>query len=213
MLDLRRVLALDLSTKTGWSVGESSDQGYRMVAHGQVPKVACPAGQYPDNFLEWSALCFGPVSDLLDEWAPDVLVVEDTAIKPDSNALSQKILEFIHFRVAKMVAETGIERLYLMTDEWRRLVGCEMTKAERKQNQVVSKAKGKARALLPKGDKSVVVVKGEDGRRIGRVTRKHVNVRRANEAFGLGLKIKDNDVADALMLGLAYHEKRKREAQ
>jgi len=49
-------------------------------------------------------------------------------------------------------------------------------------------------------------------KRIGKITRKHVNVRRANELFESFLTepliLKDQDIADALLLALAYHMKK-----
>jgi hypothetical protein len=38
----------------------------------------------------------------------------------------------------------------------------------------------------------------------GKVTSKHLSVSKANEIFGLCLKMKDNDIADSAMLALAY---------
>ena len=38
----------------------------------------------------------------------------------------------------------------------------------------------------------------------GKVTKKHLAVRRANDLFNLTLIQKDNDVADSLLLGTAY---------
>jgi hypothetical protein len=47
---------------------------------------------------------------------------------------------------------------------------------------------------------------------MGKITRKHVNIRRANEVFGAFLKTplrkKDEDTADSLLLGYCYHLRR-----
>ena len=70
-----------------------------------------------------------------------------------------------------------------------------MTKEEKKQNAQIRKKKKATGAT---------VVKNEEGKRIGKIGKKHVNVRRANELFGLELKLKDEDRADAILLGYAY---------
>jgi len=208
-MDKKVVLALDVSTKTGWSVGLSSSEGYKLLEHGAIPKVSCPPGKYPENFLKWAKECFAPIHELLKSHAPDVVVIEETA-SLSKNAHDQKILEFIHFMVATMLAETGIDRRYFMTEEWRRICGCVMNDAEKLQGKIVRNAKKRARSS---GQEGVVVVKNEAGKRIGRVTRKHINVRRANEVFGLNLKIKNEDIADSLLLGYAWHTLRRRKEQ
>jgi hypothetical protein len=38
----------------------------------------------------------------------------------------------------------------------------------------------------------------------GKVTKKHLSVRWVNETFGFNMKVKDNDICDAVCLGSAY---------
>jgi lipopolysaccharide export system protein LptC len=78
-----------------------------------------------------------------------------------------------------------------------------MSKEESKHNKVVKAYKGKHKTKI---------AYDESGKRIGRLTRKHINVRRANEVFGEfltePLRMKDEDAADSLMLGYCYHLRR-----
>ena len=78
-----------------------------------------------------------------------------------------------------------------------------MTKEESKHNKAVKKYKEK---------NATSIAYDEKGKRIGRLTKKHINVRRANEVFGQYLKTplkkKDEDTADSLLLGYCYHLRR-----
>jgi hypothetical protein len=59
------------------------------------------------------------------------------------------------------------------------------------------KAKSKAGGSLTPAEKKALGLKG-------RVTKKHVAVIEANRRFGLDFKQKDNDIAEAILLGVAY---------
>lgn len=198
-----RVLSLDISTKTGWALLVSGDDCV-LEQNGQISQIPCPDEPYPGSFVSWARLCFKEIADLVDNLGPDVLVIEQTAAGSKS-IHSQKILEFIHFLVAQFVQETGIKAIYLMTEEWRRETGCKMTKEESKHNKEVKKYKEKH---------DTKIARDKDGKRIGKLGRKHINVRRANEVFGKFLpkllKKKDEDTADALLLAYCYHLRRKR---
>lgn len=200
-----RVLSLDISSKTGWALLVSGQGSLLLEACGQVPQIhASGETPYPDSFVDWAYKCFAEIVMLIDRFTPDVLVIEETA-GGSKSAHSQKILEFIHFLVAKLIKDTGIKAVYVMTEVWRRVTGCKMTKDESKHNKKVKKFKE---------EHDTKVAKDESGKRIGKLTRKHINIRRANEVFGEylsePLKKKDEDTADALMLAYYYHVKEKR---
>lgn len=200
-----RVLSLDISTKTGYALLVSEQDSFDLEAYGQVPALHVPVEvPYPVSYVDWAYKCFSEIVRLIDRFTPDVLVIEETA-GGSKSAYSQKILEFIHFLVAKLIKETGIKAVYVMTEEWRRKTGCLMTKSESKHNKEVKKYKEKH---------DTKVAKDIAGKRIGKLTRKHINIRRANEVFEEYLPVllrkKDEDTADALMLAYYYHVKEKR---
>lgn len=196
---MERVLSLDISTKTGWALILSGDSEYELERYGQVPKIEMPDGPYPVSFVDWAHLCYGKIVELIDELHPDVLIIEETA-GGSKNAHSQKILEFIHYLVARYIKETGVKNIYTMTEVWRRETGCKMTKEESLHNKAVKKYKEK------NGTK---IAYDESGKRIGKLSRKHINIRRANEIFGQylsePLRKKDEDTADALLIAYSYH--------
>lgn len=199
-----RVLSLDISSKTGWACLISSPEGFSLEATGQVPAIHEPEGTYPSNYVEWAYMNFGKILELIENYQPDVLIIEETA-GGSKSGMSQKILEFTHFLVAKFIRETGIRCIYLLTEQWRRETGCLMTKEEKKRNAFVSKQKR---------DTGVKLARDKEGKIVGKISRKHVNVRRANELFEkyleTPLRMKDEDTADALMLAYAYHARKMR---
>lgn len=197
-----RILSLDISTKTGWALLISSKEGCFPESAGRLTQISEPAGIYPENYVDWAYQCYGEISDLIDNTAPDVLIIEETS-RGSKNNFSQKILEFIHFLVAKYIKETKIKSIYVMSEQWRRETGCKMSKQESVHNKQVRNYKK---------NNSSKIAYDEVGKRIGIIGRKHVNIRRANEVFGQylpgPLKRKDEDMADSLMLGFAYHLRR-----
>lgn len=198
-----RVLALDISSKTGWSLQVSSADGMMLEQYGQIPKSSEPVGTYPSNYVMWAYQCFGEILELIETHAPDVLVIEETS-KGSKNAMSQKILEWIHFLLARLIKETSIKCYFLLTEEWRRVVGCNrMTKEDKARNKEVREYK-KVNKTSVSYDKK--------GKRIGLINRKHLNVRKANELYKSFLKepliMAQEDTADSLLLGMAYHMRR-----
>lgn len=196
-----RILSLDISTKTGWSL-QISAEDVTLESFGQIDQIPEPDGQYPSVYVDWAYLCYETIVELIDSLHPDVLVIEETCAG-SKNVYSQKILEFIHFLVAKLIKETKIKAVYLLTGAWRSEVGAKMTKEESAHNKYVREYKAKNGTKL---------AYGKDGKRIGIKTKKHINIRRANEVFGAfldkPLQKKDEDTADALMLGYCYHLRR-----
>lgn len=190
-----RVLGLDISSKTGYSLFRSSPDLIVLEEFGKLEQIKQPDEPYPGSYITWAYTVYEKISGLIDRLHPTVLVIEETS-KGSKNAMSQKFLEWIHFLVAKFIKETNIKAVYLMTGEWRNIVGCKMTKEESKRNKDVRKYKSK---------NSTSLAYDEKGKRVGIITKKHVNVRKTNEIFGLELKVGENDIADAVLLGYAYH--------
>lgn len=194
-----RVLSLDISTKTGYALVVSSEESIVPESYGQIPKVPMPDGPYPEAFVEWAYQCYGQIRNLVDNLNPDILVIEETASNSKSSH-SQKILEWIHFLVAKLIKDTKIKNVYLMTGEWRSIISAKMTKEESLHNKAVKKYKEK---------NNTKIAYNEAGKRIGKITKKHVAIRVANETFGKffkePLRKRDEDLADALCIALAYH--------
>jgi hypothetical protein len=194
-----RILALDVSTKTGWSLLDSDGKDFTLIEYGKIDKTSEPDGQYPANFVQWASDIFFHINLLIEKHKPNVLVIEETA-SGSKSIYSQKILEWIHFLLANYIKECSMKAVYLMTEQWRRETGCLMSKEESKHNKQVKTYKMKA---------GTNIAYDINGKRIGKITRKHVNIRRANEVFSKflsePLRKKDEDTADSLLLGYCYH--------
>lgn len=200
----QRVLTLDVSSKTGWAFMHSDHTSDEVVLeeYGTLPAIHEPVGMYPGNYVDWAYLCYAEIMKLVDRFAPNVLVIEET-VAGSKAVYTQKFLEWVHFLLAKFIRDTKIEAVYLLTGAWRSEVGCKMTKEESLHNKKVKKYKEANDTSIAYDDK---------GKRIGKLTKKHINVRRANEVFGKYLKTplkkKDEDTADSLLLGYCYHLRR-----
>jgi hypothetical protein len=183
-----KTLAIDLSTKTGWALFE--DGVYR--TSGYLPKVTVDdfnvnndpnkSPSYPMNLIVAAEAVAAHVKRLIEDQAPDHIVIENTV--RGRNRHTQRLLEFLHFCFLKTVA--GRTFTYMDPSEWRSVVELRLSKDDKKNNGLVSK-----------------------GKKRGRINKKHLAVRMVNELYSLGLKIKDNDQADAILLGLAYETRAK----
>ena len=204
-MDKEIVLSLDLSTKTGYACGTSSNSGILLKDYGTIEQIHQPLGDYPSNYVIWAYDCFEKIRALIDKFKPEVLVIEETS-KGSKNAMSQKILEWLHFLLAQWIKDNGMKSVYIMTEEWRRDIGCKMSDEEKLKNKQVRDYK---KAYAKKHGKKTSVAYDINGKRIGLVGRKHVNIRRVSEIFAgqlkNPLKRKDEDLADGLGLLASYH--------
>ena len=189
-----KLLSLDLSSKVGYAVAEIDleTKDFKLVESGGVPKVDCGKEPYPTNYYNWALTCSNQTIELIKKVKPDKVVIEETT--PGRNALSQKFLDWVHLLIIKyLVIDNKYDLQYLRTGEWRKLIDLHQTKEDKLQNKEINKIRKAT------GDK---VVKA-DGKRIGKITKKHLSVRFANEKFDLSLKLKDNDQADAICIAFA----------
>jgi len=197
-----RILALDMSSKTGWASMVSSDSGIDLEDFGMIDPIHQPEGPYPSNFVDWAYLIFDSVEGLIKRFKPDILAIEETCAG-SKGVYTQKILEFSHFLVAKYIKECNIRSVYLLTGAWRSEVGAKMTKEESAHNKYVKDYKEKNKT------KRAYDI---NGKLIGKKTKKHINIRRANEIFSKflekPLRKKNEDEADALLLGYTLHLRR-----
>jgi len=189
-----RILALDASTKTGWALFVDG----KLVESGALPPVSVNdfnvnrdphlSPYYPLNVVHAAETMANKIERLLEVYGPlDAVVVENT--NKGKNRHTQRILEFIHFCMLKLFQNRTQKMAYMDTSEWRSLVGLWMTKDDKKNNRDVS-----------------------TGKKRGKITKKHLAVRTVNERYKMNLKLKDNDQADAILLGEAYITKRKSQA-
>lgn len=167
-------LGLDISTKTGWAIVNDG----RLVSHGLItapnPKLENVAEDF--NMVLRAHEVVAQILSKIAETRPDKIVIEQT--NQGSFRSSQKQLEFLHCLLLWLVDRDQWPRMkYVNTSEWRSNIGLALSKEQRDHNKNVKKKKAK-----------------------GKITPKHLSVAWANKTYGLKLKLKDNDIADAIAL-------------
>ena len=183
-----KIFALDISTKTGFAYfedGELKEYGLIQLKdmHGEVKKVD-DFGSYPENYQEYTFEIATKIKNKFDSivasdfWDDGVIVIEETT--KSKAVYTQKMLEFIHCQFIRFFTGKGFLIRYVRTGEWRKTLNLVLSKKDKEHNKLVRKKEAR-----------------------GLITKKHLSVRKANELFDLNLKMKDNDIADALLIGYA----------
>lgn len=153
-----KLLCLDLSTKSGWSVLE----GENLIQYGNIiSKVSGDetSSTYPMNFISMAKDLAVQVQILINQHQPSVVIIEET--NKGKNRYSQKQLEFIHFAVNERISGTPVR--YLDTSEWRTLLGLSLDKGQRKVNTELNKMRNDFTEVLSQEYDSV---HGGDLRRV-----------------------------------------------
>ncbi len=197
-----RVLSLDASTHAGWALleGELGCVKPTIVAEGLIEndKPVQAFGPYPGNYLHAATSIANRLFDLVTEHKPDVVVIEETNL--GKNRYAQKLLEFIHCSLlAQLTLEWVGKVVYLSSSSWRQALDLRLDSEQKKNNAKISKA----RKLVRETGISITAAKKQVGVK-GKITKKHLAVNRVNEVYDLKFKVKDNDRADAICLGMAY---------
>lgn len=194
-----KILAIDPSTHAGWALFEGEmGSTPRLQEHGLVESGAGVAsyGAYPFNYLLASKAVVDRLVDIFFRVQPHIVVLEDSNL--GKNRYAQKLLEFIHCSLLKRL-EGLAPVVYFSSSSWRQALDLRMDSEQRKNNAKIAKAKklAKEKGLSISAAKKQLGVKGK-------ITKKHLSVNRVNEVYGLNFKMKDNDQADAICLGLAF---------
>lgn len=188
-----KVLALDISTKAGWALADET--GPLKFGSLQLDHPVLAYGEYPWSYDKASEAMAAMLHEIVLREAPDVIVIEETNL--GKSRYAQKTLEFIHKSMLVRLRSFIGKVIYVSSSSWRQALGLVMTKADKKNNAKLSKAKKTAAELGVKLDKKALGVRGK-------INKKHLALRYVNETFSLSLKVKDNDAADAICLAAAY---------
>lgn len=193
------ILGLDISSKPGWATLKTVAGEAVLLSHGTLFMGLKPEdfGSYPLNYLNMADYVAQRILSLVRQVEAEhgvqaeIVIEETTASK---NNYSQKTLEFIHAATLKHLRDLGRVPVYIRTGTWRNVVGANQNAEEKKLNSKISRIKAKTGSKLAK----------IDGKVVGRITRKHTAIRAFYEHFGIQLRRKDEDAADAGMVALAY---------
>ena len=131
-----KLLCLDLSTKTGWSILEDG----KLLTYGLITHKVDgdnTSENYPRNYINTATLIAIGIKIVLLDHRPDFIIIEET--NSGRNRFSQKTLEFIHFAVNEMFysIRTTSKVHYLDTSEWRSLLGISLSTEDRQLNKEI----------------------------------------------------------------------------
>lgn len=202
---IERVLALDLSSRTGWALYDDGKLTKFGVIESDGNALTSSGVRYPWSLLTNILQMRENIRLLLEETHPNCVVIEETNL--GKQRYSQKYLEWLHFAVVAyldvLCKEDELHHqkvYYISTSSWRRTLGLTLSKADVKNNRKVRKIK--TDSVLSAGVKKQLLK--ELGAR-GKVTQKHLSCRYVKETHGITLKVStENDIADAICLGDAY---------
>lgn len=172
-------IGLDVSTKTGFAVIQDGI----LLSKGLIKLEKKHNNKSPEdlNLLANAEEISDRIWHLIDIERPDKVMIEQT--NAGRFRQSQKQLEFLHCLILqkyqkRVDSDTKVPSIfYVDTSKWRSSLSIRLTKEQRKHNKSV-----------------------KDGKSRGKITSKHLAVAWANSKFDLKLKLKDNDIADAICL-------------
>ncbi len=182
-----RVLSIDASSHIGWALMEDN----QLIEYG-VEHVMCHDNAWPFGVHQWARDIASRIFQIIEKYPADKILVERANSSRFRN--SQNVLDWMHFDLISILVDEGYQEklLYVDSSHWRKTIGMKLSTEQKKQNKLAKQA-SKAGTILK-----------VNGKRKGRVTKKHLAVEYVNEKYNLQLKLKDNDIADALCLAASY---------
>jgi Holliday junction resolvasome RuvABC endonuclease subunit len=218
------LLALDLSTSTGWALFD--DQG-SLFRYGQIAtsQTVEKYGEYPFNFIASAEELGKKIEALVDEVKPTEVCIEE--INNGRSRYSQRILEWAHFVVVSLLKERNLTPKYINTGEWRgNCLKLSVSSSKKLAKIPLKEFANKKKTLeslkkqckgASKETKQVLMVERKQIETElallktdlmnkclwGKIDKKSIAIAYVNANFNLNLKKSDDDVADAICLGVA----------
>ena len=179
---------MDVSSHTGYSILEDEN----LISYG---KLEIPCGEddsWPLGIHAWAKRTAKTVFELIEKTECDFIVIERSNSSSWRN--SQNYLDFSHCFLIDICLEKGYfsKVRYIDSTKWRKICEIKLTKEQSKHNKLARQA-----------NKAGTTYK-VNGKRKGITSKKHLAVNMVNEKYGLKLKVKQNDEAESILLGLAY---------
>ena len=200
------MLALDLSSRTGWAFYQNGVLKERGVCAAEGQVLTSSTLKYPWSMMQSVMDMKEKVRGLVERFGPDIVVIEETNL--GKQRYSQKFLEWLHFNVVAYLHVMSTTRgwpkaenvVYISTSAWRKTLDIKLSKDDRKNNRKVKGIKGDS--VLSKETKKKLLK--ELGVR-GKKTPKHLSCAYVKATHGIDLKVStENDIADAICIGDAY---------
>lgn len=186
-------VTLDLSTNsTGYAVFDSKTK--KLITYGVLkPKVpGLHKMQYPKAAYFKIKDLSGKIKDLIAEHNPDIIVIEE--VNRGINRIAQKSLDAFHFFVLDylcLLSTAWLDQIVYVDSNgregWRGKLGLKLSDEDKKKNKQIRKENKRSRLTYSPIDW------------------KTLSCRYVKDKFNIELDPdKDNDIADAICLGVAY---------
>jgi len=172
---MNKLYCIDLSFRTGVAYFEDDE----LISYGFHEGIRPKGSQDFKNLIEAIDDLISTILTEILEIQPNEIVIEQT--NRGRNRYTQKQLEWMHLTLLRKLYDLNFNVYYLDTSEWKSLLGIKIDKNIRKFNAKLRK---------------------EGGR--GKIKAKHVSIHYVNEKYQLDLLTKNDDEAEAILLGLAF---------
>jgi hypothetical protein len=191
---MSKLIVLDLARTTGIAVFEDDFLSQWGTARGRTSdslKISNKGeitGNHPWDMIELVNNCVLEIMEEIINVDPDEILIEQTNL--GRNRFSQKFLEWLHYALLNKIKEIFDETVpvyYIDTSEWRRLLKISLSSEDKRHNKLVRLKKAN-----------------------GKITIKDKTIDYVNKVEDMNFTSKDDDIADAICMGLAFLEIRKK---
>ena len=201
-----RLLSLDISSRTGWAIFDADGSNITLNSYSNIDfkkltplkmKYKADETNHPYDFIDFSLMVAGSMLDIIKAQNITHIVIEQTNSGRDR--YRQKLLEFLHYALADLIRKSGLEISinYMDTSEWRGYLEIRLSKEERKNNKVLAKQKANGEIKIMKG----------------KMDAKKLALKYVKDNFDLDFKMKENDIAEAICMGLSFLKKLKEKGE
>jgi rRNA-processing protein FCF1 len=206
-------LALDMSTKTGWALFNESAQPVRFGKI--INETKWDSLEYPKNFIQISEEMATEISKLITPDVTDVVIEEiNKTSSRFGSRFSQKLLDFIHFAVAKKLLDLPVKIHYINTSDWRKVLKLSVAETRKiakpllkVHNELKKRWENEKDKKLKKLLEQEVRASKEGLKAMcihGKIDKKSISVAYANATWKMTFNKGDNDITDALCQGKAF---------
>ena len=196
---MAKILSFDLASTTGYAFMDTANPT-ELLEYGTSRPIhnTDELGEYPRSYVRKAFEIANGLVSIINRLQPDIVIIEESNPGGRAGRYSQKQIEFFHCALVYSVPEK-YPLYYISTSVWRKVIGLTMSKDDKANNKLISKAKqiAKSKGMSIQAAKKSLGVRGKRGW-------KHISLRLVNDMFDLQLKQKHNDIADAICLAVAY---------
>jgi hypothetical protein len=206
-----KLLALDIATKTGFSVFE----GFELKDFGIITAdYNFKTEEYPKNFTNAIDCLAHSIYTKVVEISPDLIVIEEiNKTGRFGSRHSQKLLDGIHHCFLSKAINDGFQVKFINTSDWRKTLGLSVSETKKKAKPLLKELLNlrsefsKADKQSKKEKKMKLDLQKEKLKKMGlffKIDKKSIALNYVNINFNLNLNKSQDDIADAICQGQAF---------